>query len=355
MGPPESKAFQRLSLLMKDISIVTSQLSKMMTSNYSLNDSTSHRRGKKPKAHSEAWKKNHSQGECCSYGSLSLRPTANLQSRSPRTTKDFNLKFFRCTGSQSCGKEEKTMATKKKKYKSNFKDTLATNTSYRTASIPKAIDNSTMTKEIITKEEYDTHFDSKSTNANTIKANSNLSIQKRTKTMNDKRTLSSNQLDTNNNEIYNIKEEKSRPTTSRASSRIDEIKLATIDTTVNKNEETTILNKIVNYIERKIKNQPIPTKGRVSTTLKNITTYIDNRKDIYHLLNSDNHIDNLYISTRDILKGEKCSEGILNKDKLVILKYFIYSTTDRNNFYHTDKNIQEIITKIQKTYTIYYK
>ncbi|MBW0539720.1 hypothetical protein O181_079435 [Austropuccinia psidii MF-1] len=125
MAPPEIKAFQNLSLLMKDISIGTGHLSKMMTSNYSLKDSTSCCWGKEP----TAWKKNHSQGESCSYDSLSLCPTANIQSRSPRTTKDFNLKFFRCTGSQSRGKDQKRIATKKKtEDTSNFIDNSVTNT-----------------------------------------------------------------------------------------------------------------------------------------------------------------------------------------------------------------------------------
>ncbi|MBW0581701.1 hypothetical protein O181_121416 [Austropuccinia psidii MF-1] len=174
------------------------------------------------------------------------------------------------------------MATKKKQYKSNFKDTLATNTTYRTISVPKAINNSTMPKEIITKEEYNTNFDSRSTNANAIKANSNPSIQKRTTTTNNKTALSSNQF-----------------TASRTSSNTNKVELATIkatvtenkeemiNVTVTENEEETIFNKVVKYIEIKINNQPILTKERISTTLKNITTYIDNKQDIYHLLNSN--------------------------------------------------------------------
>ncbi|MBW0493593.1 hypothetical protein O181_033308 [Austropuccinia psidii MF-1] len=177
------------------------------------------------------------------------------------------------------------MATKKKQYESNFKDKLATNTAYRhtvktfisnpdiitqshspynsgtlkASSAPKANCNGTMIKEIITKEEYSTNFDIRSTNANTITTNKNPKTQK-SKMTNTNRPLSSNQPDTNNNEIYNIKGERSRPTTSRASSRINEIELAMIDTTTTKNEEETILIKILNYIERKIINQPISTK-----------------------------------------------------------------------------------------------
>ncbi|MBW0579568.1 hypothetical protein O181_119283 [Austropuccinia psidii MF-1] len=86
MAPPEIEAFQCLSLFMKDISIFTGHLSKMMTSNYSLSDSTSYCREKKPTAWSEAWKKDHFQGKSRSYDSLSRSPTAKIQSRSPKAT-----------------------------------------------------------------------------------------------------------------------------------------------------------------------------------------------------------------------------------------------------------------------------
>ncbi|MBW0566093.1 hypothetical protein O181_105808 [Austropuccinia psidii MF-1] len=153
--------------------------------------------------------------------------------------------------------EEKTMATKKKQYESNFKEELATNTAYRRT-----------VKTFISDPDI-------STNANTITTNKNPKTKKRTM-KNNNRPFSSNQPDTNNNEIYSIKEEKSRPTTSRASSRINKIDLATIDTTINKNKEETIdvtdtenneiriLNKIKDYIEKKKNDQPITTKIQIS-------------------------------------------------------------------------------------------
>ncbi|MBW0593993.1 hypothetical protein O181_133708 [Austropuccinia psidii MF-1] len=129
IAPHEIEAFQRLSLFMKDISIVTGHLSKMMTGNYSLNHSTSRRRGRKPTARSETWKKDHSQEEFCNYDKLSLHPTAILRSRSPRTTKELNLKSFQLTGSQLSDEDRKTVTTiTKNQNKSSFIDNSTTNT-----------------------------------------------------------------------------------------------------------------------------------------------------------------------------------------------------------------------------------
>ena len=71
----------------------------------------------------------------------------------------------------------------------------------------------------------------------------------------------------------------------------------------------------MNCIERKIKNQPISTKERVSTTLKKKPTYIDNKEDIYYLVSSDNNLSRLSTLITTIIREEKFSEGILNKDK----------------------------------------
>ncbi|MBW0545067.1 hypothetical protein O181_084782 [Austropuccinia psidii MF-1] len=360
MVPPEIEAFQRLALFMKDISIVTGHLSKMMTSNYSFNDSTSRHWGKKPTAHLESWKEDHFQGKSWSYDSLSRPPTAKIQSRSPKTTDELSSRSTQPTGSQYSSKHQEE--TQRNKYSKSLTEAdCMDNTGSEVCSGNTTVNFSLESilspacKPNVLKD-Y-----SKEINTNTIKANRNPSIQKRTTTTNNKRTLSSNQ-----------------PTTSRTSSNTNKIDTSIliktmvnkekqpkykvtnstktiIDTTATKNEEETILLKILNYIERKINNQSISTKERVSTTLKNIATYFYNKADIYNLLNSDNHIDKLYITIRNILQKKKWCEGILNKDKSVILKYFIYSTTNRKSFYHTNENIQEIITKIQQTYTIYYK
>ncbi|MBW0555100.1 hypothetical protein O181_094815 [Austropuccinia psidii MF-1] len=122
---------------MKDSRIVTGHLSKRMTSNYSFSYSRSRCRRRKPTTRLEAWKKDHFQGKSCSYDNLSLHTIANIQSRSPKTTKDFNFKSFQCTGSQLGDEDQKTITTKQKHlHKSNFKENLATNTAYRIAFNP---------------------------------------------------------------------------------------------------------------------------------------------------------------------------------------------------------------------------
>ncbi|MBW0589602.1 hypothetical protein O181_129317 [Austropuccinia psidii MF-1] len=100
-----------------------------MTSNCSTNHSNSCHWGREPTAWSQAWKKDHYQDESSSYDSLSLCPTANLQFRSLRTTKDFNFNSFQHKSSQLGDKDLKTTMTKQKlQQKSNVKNDTATNT-----------------------------------------------------------------------------------------------------------------------------------------------------------------------------------------------------------------------------------
>ncbi|MBW0567529.1 hypothetical protein O181_107244 [Austropuccinia psidii MF-1] len=133
----EIESFQCLSLFMKDLSILTGHLSKMMSSSSSINHPSTCRWGRKPTAWSEAWKKDHIKDESCSYDDLSSCPMANIKCRSPRTTKDFNFKSFQRAGPQSGSKDCKSITTKQKmQYKSNFKHNLATNTAYRTTDKP---------------------------------------------------------------------------------------------------------------------------------------------------------------------------------------------------------------------------
>ncbi|MBW0539303.1 hypothetical protein O181_079018 [Austropuccinia psidii MF-1] len=389
MVPPEIEAFERMSLFMKDISIVTGHLSKMITSNYSFNYSTSRRRGRKPTTWLEAWRGDHFQGKSCSYDSLSLSPTENLQSKSPRTTKELNLKCFRHKCSQLSDEDQKTVTTiTKNQHKASFIDDPTTNTASEDNSRNNIINSSSNTaddpismvsitnssenvrsglfyngrtsesgkppilndtlvqKTIITSKTSNVScIDRTKTKASTIKTKNDTS----TKTKTTNTTITENKEETIDATATKNKEETIDVTATKN-------KEETIDATATKNEEETILIKLVNYIERKIKNQPISTKERVSTTLKKITTYIDNEEDIYYLLNSDYHISRLSVSITKILQKEKLSEGILNRDEMIILEFFYnYSINNRNNFYHTDKNIQEIITKIQQTYTIYYK
>ncbi|MBW0481955.1 hypothetical protein O181_021670 [Austropuccinia psidii MF-1] len=303
MVPPEIEAFQHLSLFMKDISIVTGHLSKMMTSNYSFNYSTSCRRGRKPMTRLEAWKKDHSQEEFCNYDKLSLHSTAILRSRSPRTTKELNLKSFQHTddsttntasednsrnniiNSSSNTSDDPISKVSITHSSENVRSGLFYTGRTSKADKPPILNDTLVQKTIITsKNSNGPCIDRTKTKVSTIKTNNNPSNNTKLTIHHFVRLLSSDQYETNTNESYISKEQMSRPTTSKASSRIDKIKLATIDTTINKNEEETILNKVVNYIERKIKNQPISTKERVSNILKNITTYIDNKANIYHLL-----------------------------------------------------------------------
>ncbi|MBW0512435.1 hypothetical protein O181_052150 [Austropuccinia psidii MF-1] len=113
IAPHEIEAFQCLSLFMKDISIFTGHISKMMTSNYSLSHSTSCCWGRGPTARSEAWKKDHLQGKSCSYDSLSLPPTEKIQSNSPKTTDELSSRSTQPKGSQYSSKnQEKTQCSK---------------------------------------------------------------------------------------------------------------------------------------------------------------------------------------------------------------------------------------------------
>ncbi|MBW0509290.1 hypothetical protein O181_049005, partial [Austropuccinia psidii MF-1] len=204
-GPPEIEAFQCLSLFMKDISIVTGHLSKMMTSNYSFNYSTSCRWGRKPTTWSEAWSRN------------------NITNSSSNTA--YNTAFKPFVPDPDINRQSHFT------YESG---------SPQNSSAPLRITTSISTKKNFSREGYSINFDSQKFKAKTMEKDKNPTTK--TTISNDNRPLSCNQPETSNNEIYNIKEEKSQPTTSSASSRINKIELATIDTTINKNEEETILN-----------------------------------------------------------------------------------------------------------------
>ncbi|MBW0530273.1 hypothetical protein O181_069988 [Austropuccinia psidii MF-1] len=212
-----------MSLFWKDMSFVTGNLSKVITTNYSFNHSNSCHWGSKP------GKKDHSQDKSCSYESLSLRPTANMQSRSFKTTKDFNLKSFRCTGSQLGDEDQKTITKKQKhQHKSNLKDNLASNKAYsivykpfvpypdinrrahltfvsgslQASSAPQPISTSIPTKKNFTGEEYSSNFDSKKINSKTIEKDKNPSTNTKTTISNIKIPLSINQPYTNSYKIY---------------------------------------------------------------------------------------------------------------------------------------------------------
>ncbi|MBW0495796.1 hypothetical protein O181_035511 [Austropuccinia psidii MF-1] len=140
---------------------------------------------------------------------------------------------------------------------------------------------------------------SKEIDANTIKTKNNPGNNPKPKISNFVRPLSSNQYETNTNKGYIKKGQMSRPNTSRASSRINEIELATIDTTINKNKEETIdvtdtennekriLNKIKSYIEKKITDQHITIKLQISWALLDIIRNIHNERDLYYYLKSN--------------------------------------------------------------------
>ncbi|MBW0540973.1 hypothetical protein O181_080688 [Austropuccinia psidii MF-1] len=240
MPPPEIEAFQRLSLFMKDISIVTGHLSKMMTSNFSSNYSTSCRRGRKPTTRSEAWKKDHSQEEFCNYDKLSLHSTAILRSRSPRTTKELNLKSFRHTdhSATNTASEDNSRNNIINSSSNTADDPISkvsiTNSSEnvqsglfyngRTSKAGKLpiLNDTLVQKTIITSKTSNVPcIDRTKTKASTIRTNNKPSNNTKPTISNFVRPLSSDQYETNTNKSYIEKEKMSRPTTSRASSRKD--------------------------------------------------------------------------------------------------------------------------------------
>ncbi|MBW0524889.1 hypothetical protein O181_064604 [Austropuccinia psidii MF-1] len=357
--PHEIGAFQRMSFFMKDLSIFTGDLAKMMTSNYSFNYSRARCWGRKPTTRSEAWKKDHFQGKPCSYDNLSLQTIANIQSGSPRATKDFNFKSFQCTGSQ-LGDEDQKIITKRQKHlhKSNIKDNLATNTAYSMAlkpfvsdtginrqsnfmyesgslqnsSAPLPIATSIPTKKNFSREEYSINFDSQKINSKTIEKDKNTSTNTKTTISNVNRPLSCNQPDTNSNDIYNKEEQKVKLNTSRTSSSINKIEFETIDATDTENNEKRILNQIKNYIERKINDQPITTQIQISYALMNIITDIHNERDLYYYLNSNKPYNILTIHIESALIQESFHKNKLNTNKLKDLKQFHYSNNKKLSY-----------------------
>ncbi|MBW0551861.1 hypothetical protein O181_091576 [Austropuccinia psidii MF-1] len=112
---------------------------------------------------------------------------------------------------------------------------------------------------IYDKQEQNLQPNTSCTNSNTNKIE--LSTIDMTATKNKEKTIS-NKKDTSNLIDTTVNKE------TEPKYKITNSTKTTIDMTITKNEEETIFNKIVNYIERKIKNQPISTKERVSTTLR---------------------------------------------------------------------------------------
>ncbi|MBW0464843.1 hypothetical protein O181_004558 [Austropuccinia psidii MF-1] len=288
-----------------------------MTSNCSSEYSTSRRRGRKPTSRSEAWKKDHSQYESCSYDSLPLHPTANLQSRSPKTTKDFNLKLFRCTGSHSGGKAQKTIATKKKTQDtSKLIDDSATNTAYsvafkpfvpdpdinrqahftyksgslQTSSALLPIATSIPAEKIVSRGEQSKNCNDKN-NASTIKTNSNISTHIRTTTANVNRPLSIIQPDTNIHEIYKTEKQNFKSITGSTSSNPNKIEFSTLDATINKNKEEATTNTTINKNKEEATTNTTINKNKEEATINTAIT----EKEEETILNNieDEHENNI--------------------------------------------------------------
>ncbi|MBW0559558.1 hypothetical protein O181_099273 [Austropuccinia psidii MF-1] len=229
----------------------------MMTSNSSSNYSTSRRRGRKPTTRSEAWKRDHSQYESCSYDSLPLHPTENLQSRSPKTTKEFKLKSFRPKGSQLGDKDRETITTKQNK--SNSINDSETNTALENTNRNNIIDYSSNT---VDDPISDISIPDCSKNIQSgLYYNGRSSKADTPPILND--TLVSVQKSIIASETTNV------PCIDRTKIKARTIKTindtstkTTKDMSITKNKEETILNKIESYIERKLNNQPISTKKK---------------------------------------------------------------------------------------------
>ncbi|MBW0467443.1 hypothetical protein O181_007158 [Austropuccinia psidii MF-1] len=244
MDPTVFEAFKQMSLFFKGVSVVTGHLSKMMTSSYSFSHSTCLRLCRKPTTCSEGWKLCHSSdspkldNKNPNNTSLLLHANANSKAGSYSTNIDCELNSIRPSTTQHVSRNQVIRLMKHKNcYKSNSEDNITTNTvsenksgnttinissntdyripfkppvsthdhrqshflydagTLKSASAPKTIDNFTTTKDIITKEEYSSNFDSKSANTNTIKKD-------RYPSTNMNRNLSTNNSDASINEVY---------------------------------------------------------------------------------------------------------------------------------------------------------
>ncbi|MBW0558848.1 hypothetical protein O181_098563 [Austropuccinia psidii MF-1] len=224
MAPPEIKGFQLLSLFMKDISIVTGHLSKMMTSNYSSDHSTSCCQQGKPTARSNSWKHRYHSEDKNSV----VYKTSILQNDTSTRTPVFKTKksFRQPTASLSVGEDQERM--KRNKCSKSLIELAAypiENTGSKVCSGNTTVNFSSdsdlsPTCKPNTLEEY-----SKEINATTINKDSN---------------SSSNQPDANNNKNYNEKEHNSKPTNVCTGSNINTDLSKAIDMTVTKTNDERI-------------------------------------------------------------------------------------------------------------------
>ncbi|MBW0470627.1 hypothetical protein O181_010342 [Austropuccinia psidii MF-1] len=202
----------------------------------------------------------------------------------------------------------------------------------QTSSAPLPIATSIPTKKNFSREGYSINFDSQKFNAKTMEKDKNPSTNTKTTISNDNRPLICNQPDTNSNEIYNKEEQKVQLNTSCTSSSISKIEFETIDADDTENNKKRILNQIKNYIERKINDQPITTKARISCALMNIITDIHNERDLYYYLNSDKPYNMLTIQIDSSLIQKSFHKNKLNTNKLKDLKKFHYSNNKKLSY-----------------------
>ncbi|MBW0552345.1 hypothetical protein O181_092060 [Austropuccinia psidii MF-1] len=268
------QAFNRMALLMKDITLITNHLSNIMTTKKSIDQSACRRQQGKPTACLNAWK----------------HRTPVFKTKKP---------FRRPTEALPVGEYQERM--KHNKYSKTLTELAAypiNNTGSEVCSGNTTVNFSldsdlSPTCKPNTLEEY-----SKEITVNSIKKDSN---------------SSSNQPDTNNNKIYNEKEHNSKPMTICTVSNINTDLSKAIDMTITENNEKGILNKIENYIERKINDQPISTKEIASRKITQILRGLNQEIELYELLHEEEIYNTLGAQKNLTLKKGKPFKNLLTE------------------------------------------
>ncbi|MBW0520847.1 hypothetical protein O181_060562 [Austropuccinia psidii MF-1] len=349
----------------------------MITSDYSLNHSTSRRQGRKPTAQLEAWKKDHSQYESCSYDSLFLRPTANRHSRSPRKTKEINFKSFRHKSSQ----DNITTNTVFDNKSGNTPFKNSSNTAYQipfnpllhtydnnkqshslynagppqATSVLKSIGNFIQTKKIISKEEYSSNDE--------IDEDPN---SKSTTDSSESKRIGSSRISNCFDKDIDAKSNENTINSKNSSSTICDLNTghnsSSLPAKIEDKQENNIADasKIQNEIQRFIPMRTIgkstPLKETISKPLKTITTNIDSAINIDKLFFPNEDYNKLNTSFEEI---KKCEESFYfefpNEPEIQICNNFYDSDyTTRKQLYFNNSKTQNIIIKIGNKYSCYY-
>ncbi|MBW0524510.1 hypothetical protein O181_064225 [Austropuccinia psidii MF-1] len=257
---------------MKDLSIFTDHLPKIMTSNHSSNHSASYK--------------------SCSYDSLSLPPTANIQSRSPKTTNELSLRSNQPAGSQYIStNQERTQRNKCSKSLTELAADHMENTGSEVCSGNTTV-NFSLDSDLSpaskpnTIEEYN-----KGTKANTIEKGNN---------------PSSNLPDANSKKIYNTKKHNLKPTTIHNSSNINKSLSKTMASTVTK----------INYdrISKDFSNRsPYLVTANTNTKNKNPSTRAKTTISNLNTNLTSSNTNKIELKTIDATVTENREETILSK------------------------------------------